>query len=404
MKTVAVALLILFASSFPLAAQASKCAVNASYEVVAYYFPNYHPNPQNQARYGKGWTEWRLLQQATPRFAGHQQPKVPLWGYDDESTPGAMARRIDAAAGHGVTCFLFDWYWHNTGPFLDRALDRGFLQAANRSRIKFALMWANHDWIEIFPAKPGVKPELIYPGAVSRETFDRLADHAIRNYFTQPNYWKVDGKPYFSIYELMTFVKGLGGLKQARLALDDFREKVKAAGLPGLHVNAVAFGIKPQGLAGSVDEMLSALNVDSVTSYCWIHHAGLRDFPATQYPAWAEESARVWDQLRGQFQVPYYPNVSMGWDSTPRTDPGGKWENFGYPYTPVVAGNTPAEFRKALERVKKFLDQQPAGPKIFTINAWNEWTEGSYLEPDKKKGWEYLRAIQAVFGQGSASR
>ena len=85
-------------------------------------------------------------------FDKHAQPKVPKWGYEDESDPAVMARKIDAAADHRIDTLLFDWYWYD-GPFLNAALDKGFLQAANNNRLQFALMWANHDWLDIHPAK-----------------------------------------------------------------------------------------------------------------------------------------------------------------------------------------------------------------------------------------------------------
>lgn len=370
-------------------------------EVAAFYFPGYHPTPRNDARLGKGWTEWELVRAARPRFPGHGQPKEPLWGYEDESDPAAMAKKIDAAADHGVTAFIFDWYWHEDGPFLDGALEKGFLEAPNRVRLKFCVMWANHDWIDIFPAKAGVPPKLLYPGAVSRETFERATDHVIRAYFPRPNHWKIDGRPVFSIYEMMTLVKGLGGMEKAREALDGFRSRARAAGFPGIHLNGVAWGIQPAGLAPSAAEMVRALGIDSVTSYCWIHHQGPGVFPETPYPEWARKSMDLWPKFRREWPVPYFPNVSMGWDSSPRTTQGDEFRNAGYPYTPVLAGNTPAEFRKALEGVKRFLEEQDKGPRAFTINAWNAWTEGSYLEPDRANGFAYLEAIRSVFGKAA---
>jgi hypothetical protein len=353
------------------------------YEVAVYYCPVYHPDPRNDERLGAGWTEWKLIRDGVPRYAGHAQPKVPLWGYEDESDPCVMAKKIDAAADHGVTAFIFDWYWHEIGPFLDRALDKGFLVAPNRGRIKFALMWANHDWTDVFPAKKDVVPQLLYPGAVSRQAFDKATDHIVRHYFSQPNYWKIDGKPYFSVYEAWTLIDGLGGPDKAREAIDSFHAKARAAGLPGVHLNAVGWGRLD-------NEMIRSLGFDSVTSYCWVHHAGLPDH--TPYGRWAEQSSEMWGTLRAKWPVPYFPNVSMGWDNTPR-----------FAWGKTVTGNTPAEFRKALQQVKGFLDEQKTSPKIFTINAWNEWTEGSYLEPDATHKMAYLEAIQAIFPPAAAS-
>src|SRR5947209_5508857 len=123
--------------------------------VASYYFGNYHPgDARNEKLKGKGWSEWELVKAARPRFPGHRQPHAPAWGYTDESDPKAMAQKIDAAADHGIDAFIFDWYWYD-GPFLENALNNGFLKASNNGRIKFALMWANHDWMDIFPVKAG---------------------------------------------------------------------------------------------------------------------------------------------------------------------------------------------------------------------------------------------------------
>lgn len=122
-------------------------------EVAVYYFPNYHVEPKNEAIHGKGWTEWELVKRGTPRFPGHQQPKVPLWGYLDESKPETSEKQIAAAADHGIDTFIFDCYWYENGPFLNGGLEQGFLKAANNNRLKFSIMWANHDWINIFPYK-----------------------------------------------------------------------------------------------------------------------------------------------------------------------------------------------------------------------------------------------------------
>ena len=91
-------------------------SMNDTYTIAAYYFPNYHPDARNAKQHGEGWTEWELVKNARPRFEGHRQPNVPLWGYTDESNPEEMARKIAAAADHGIDAFIFDWYWFDDGP------------------------------------------------------------------------------------------------------------------------------------------------------------------------------------------------------------------------------------------------------------------------------------------------
>ena len=175
------------------AAEAAPPAVDV--EIAGYYFPNYHPDRRNDGWHGKGWTEWELVKAARPRFPGHRQPVVPAWGYFDEADPKWAAREVDLAADHGVTCFIYDWYWYQDGPYLQEGLEKGFLRAENNRRLKFALMWANHDWLNIHPAAFTNHPETLAKGAVSRAAWDRLTTHVVAHYFSRPNYLKIDGEP-----------------------------------------------------------------------------------------------------------------------------------------------------------------------------------------------------------------
>jgi len=373
-----------------------------TYQVGAYYFPNYHVDPRNEALYGKGWTEWELVKRATPRFAGHRQPRVPLWGYQDEADPQVFAQKIDAAADHGLDYFIFDWYWYNNGPFLNRCLEQGYLKAANRDRLKFALMWANHDWIDIMPLKRSQRdnPTLLYPGNVTLQTFLGMMDYIIDTYFRVPSYWTIDGCPYFSIYELYRVVQSMGGVDAARHALDVFREKTRAAGFPDLHLNGVIWGIQllpGEQRVANPQELVTALGLDSVTSYVWIHHIDMPTFPETPYDYLLDAIKPYWQTARDSFGIPYYPNVTMGWDASPRTVQSDAFDLAGYPFIPTMSHNTPDAFKQALQAARQFLDSRPDQPKILNINAWNEWTEGSYLEPDTVHGMGYLQVIREVF-------
>jgi hypothetical protein len=375
-----------------------------NFEVAVYYFPNYHPSDaRNQQLHGHGWSEWELVKRAEPRFPGHLQPRVPLWGYEDESDPAVMARKIDAAADHGISSFIFDWYWYNDGPFLERGLDNGFLGAPNNTRMKFALMWANHDWIDIHPARRREcaynQHTLLYPGAFTPQTFEEATQNVIERYFKHPSYWCIDGAPYFSIYDLPMLVKSLGGVEATRLALANFRERTRAAGFPDLHLNQVLWNVGV--LPGETEirepgEMLPLLGFDSFTSYVWIHHVPLNTFPETDYNYVSEQYMQYWEQIGPRIPLPYYPNATMGWDSSPRTQQTDIFTNAGYPFMPSLSDNTPENFQQSLQAIKTRLETN-GGPNIVTINAWNEWTEGSYLEPDIHYGMGYLEAIRNVF-------
>lgn len=357
--------------------------------VAAFYFPGYHSDPLVEKEEGKGWTEWTLLKVAKPQFPGHVQPKIPQWGYEDESNVKAMTKKIAAAADHGVDCFIFDWYWYHGGPFLERPLDNAFLKANNRNRMKFCLMWANHDWVDIFPQKKGVTPRLIHPGNVTQKQFDDMCDHVIHDYFLQPNYLKIDGKPFFSFYEMYHLVQSFGGVAQTRAALDRFEAKACAAGLPGIHFNAIVWGLTSFGAKKDIPDPMAAfkeLRIEDSTSYVWLHHIWPPD-PTIDYNDIRDRYFNWMNTEATKLPVTYFPNVSIGWDPTPRM----------YDPLRIITGNTPARFEQALRMADDWIADK-AGTHMITINSWNEWTEGSYLEPDTQYGFGYLDAVKAVFG------
>ena len=385
------------------AAPARVASSNAKITVASYYFGNYHPgDPRNVKMKGKDWSEWELVKAAKPRFPGHHQPNVPLWGYTDESDPRAMEQKIAAAADHGIEAFIFDWYYYDDGPFLDRPIDLGFLKAANNSRLKFAFMWANHDWIELHPYTKGAPRKVLFPGKVTPESFEKICTHVIADYFKHPSYWKIEGRPYFSFYDLTRLLDNFGSVAAARAALDKFRAKVKAAGFPGLHLNAVAWGqpiLPNEKVPVDSAKLVRDLGFDSVTSYVWIHHVPLPQ-QATDYNSVRDGYFKYWNGALKKFGLPFFPNVTMGWDPSPRCDQRDTFDASGYPFTNTIGGNTPERFKEALAMTKRRLLAQPdsAGPRILNINCWNEWTEGSYLEPDQRNGMKYLEAVREVFG------
>ncbi len=375
-----------------------------AHTIAAYYFPNYHADARNHEVHGLGWTEWDVVRNAVPRYPGHYQPRVPAWGYEDESDPAVMARKIQAAADSGIDVFLYDWYWHDGGPFLQAGLERGFLEAEGNHRLRFAIHWANHDWLSLHPGAHYESTHhlhrLLYPGAITPATFEVMTDHIVKRYFSHASYWTIDGAPYFSIYDLSKLIEGFGSVEAAARALESFRAKTRAAGFRDLHLNQVLwnFGILPgESVARSPGALLHELGFTSYTSYVWIHHVLMPQFPETDYLWVFERYLEYWDRTTGQIDLPYFPNVTMGWDSSPRTVQSDSFENVGYPFTPVLSGNTPARFEQALRATKDRL-RRNGGDPILTINAWNEWTEGSYLEPDELHGTGYLDAIERVFG------
>jgi hypothetical protein len=115
------------------------------------------------------------------------------------------------------------------------------------------------------------------------------------------------------------------------------------------------------------------------------------------YTAFAEDAVAGWQALRDAYPVPYIPNVTMGWDPSPRTVPSEEFRVTSYPFTPTLVKNTPSGFGEASRKACDFV-RGGRGVKVLTVNAWNEWTEGSYLEPDERWGMQYLESMAAGLG------
>ncbi len=365
-------------------------SARASFDIAVYYWPAYHNEPRwkELGIFADGRGEWQNVYEALPKYKGHNQPRFPIWGIEDESTPAVMERKIAAATSHGVNIFIFDWYWYEGKPFLESALNDGFLKAKNRSDMKFYIMWANHTVNLTWNNKVAKKSEKVFwRGEVSLAEFKNIADRMAEKYFSQPNYYKIDGKPVFCVYELGTFINGVGGLQNAKEALDYMRSRVKG----GVHIQTICWNL-PKGLQGipgdttpSSGKIAEFLGIDSFTSYSWAHYK----VPQGDYADWAKFNVQNWDALIGSSKTPYYCHVSVGWDNNPR-----------FPQNKIawhVVGDTPQLFEDCLKQAKAWTLKRNPKQKLITVNSWNEWTEGSYLEPDTRFGYGYLEAIKRVF-------
>ena len=361
-----------------------------AYDVAAYVWPAYQPDPRwkELGLFSAGKGEWQNVWEAVPKWEGHRQPLKPLWGYEDESDPKVVAKKIDAAVSHGVNVFIYDWYWYGGRPFLEDGLDRGFLGAENNRRMRFFVMWANHHVTGLWDNKTADKrfdaPRKDWLGFVTDEEFrTKLVPRWITKYFVRPNYYRIDGKPVFMIYEVGTFIEGIGGVEKAAAAVDWMRAEAVRAGLGGIHLMACDYGLKA--------EWVKALRIDSASIYNFVHWS----YPEknTEYADWARRGAARFDVAGRELGVTdYFPHASAGWDTNPR-----------YPREssqPSAVNATPEKFEAVLRRAKDWSDanRRPGRPKLITVNSWNEWTEGSYLEPDSVNGFGYLDAVLRVFG------
>ena len=361
------------------------------YDVAAYVWPAYSDDKRARIFWPEGMGEWQTVKASVPKYPGHLQPRLPLWGFVNEADPYVMQMQIDAAADHGVNVFIYDWYWYDGMPFLEGCLNNGYLKAANNHRVKFYIMWANHDvnytWDKRLSSAMLKDPTIFWKGAVSLEEFKKICVRLIENYFKHPCYYKIDGKPVFSIYDLYNLILGLGGPEETAKALLWFKNEAVKRGLEGVHLQLIhkkALLKNSSGIVGDdrevPKEIVAKLPFDSGTHYQYVHYTPVnRDYN--------EIIKDAFDYMYGitkEYSMVYLPHVSLGWDSSPR------FEVFR---DNVVKNNTPEAVKKAMDMAKEFIKATKVHP-LITVNSWNEWTEGSYLQPDNIYGYGYLEAVK----------
>ena len=361
-------------------------------EILAYYFPNWHVDPMNEKWHGKGWTEWNVTKCALPRFPGHKQPKKPLWGYEDEADPAVMEKYIETAVDHGINGFMFDWYYYGA-PYRNRCLEEGLMKAANVEKIKFAVMWCNHDAIQAHPGCRAFPKPVLASGTVTPEIFRSVTQYCIEHYFSHPSYLRTDGKLVFSIYNLQKMVGELGEETMSML-VKEFRDSVRQAGLGELHLNAV-YVPAPDQLSTS----LATLGLDSRSGHSWSWNRTRTDLPCEDYGAAAELNIGRYRIISQDSKLPYNPVIMTGWDSSPRTLQSDVFDpSAGYPFSTILTDSTPAQFEKYLRKAREFTDSEAFTGKFLMIHSWNEWTEGAFLLPDEEYKTGRLEAVRKVFG------
>ncbi len=364
----------------------------SDYYVAAYIWPSCHDDSLGRAMlWPDGTGEWEVIKKGNPRFDGHYQPRQPLWGYELDNDPKVVEKWIDVAADHGVNVFVYDWYWYQEGPFLESALNDGFLKAKNNEKMQFYVMWANHDvkynyWNY---HRYGDNTDILWDAKVDWKNYKIIVDRIINQYFKKPNYFKVNGEPLFSIFSVPKLLESFGGSEEeARKALDYFRDEVKKAGFPGLHIqwNQGGGSLMSEQQAEKFANSVNAMGFNSIAMY---NMGGLEE----DYLAYGTNAINIREQMDSILDIPVFPCVSIGWDDTPRFPAKGIADVVHY-------NNTPQSFATLLAKAKKYSDSHPEQPKLITINAWNEWVEGSYLLPDRLNGFGYLEAVKEVILDG----
>ncbi len=362
-----------------------------NYDVAALIWPAYSgDDPRSRILWSEGFGEWQSVKNAESKFPGHRWPRRPTWGYVNEGDPYLMEMEIEAATDHGVNVFIYDWYWYDRRPFLENCLNDGFLKARNRHKMKFYLMWANHcsryNWDKRNCNLPNDNP--LWSSLVDEAEFVRMTDRIIEKYFKEPNYYTINGCPVFMIYTINELLDSFGSLDNIKKALDGFRERTVKAGFPGLHLQFIVredkiISIPKYNIEMSQCQLMEAIGMDSVTTPMNGGYWG------TDY-AESLVKLREYHKIMETYSMPFFPGVYIGWDNNPRYD--AKTVMYA-----VTENTGPDQFEKALRIAKEYMDKHTENPPLMVINAWNEWTENNYLQPDDIHGYAMLEAVKRVF-------
>jgi len=316
-------------------------------KVGCYYFPGFF----NAAR----WSPIKVFGKP-----------VPLLGYYRDGLPAVSDWHIKWALENGISYFVFDWYYdHVNGRVSEHnaALDKGSLNAKYRHLMRFAVMWCNEE-------SPDSPPYTVGQMA--------MLGRNLGPYFRRRNYLRIDGRPVVVISRPARLIRSFGERFRGLIP-----EISRAAGLTsGRTIFFVALASKPEAI-------LKRMGFAATTAYNYAGHraSNVGSRLRAPYEDMIAAYEQIWQRMTAPGALPYIVPVSPGWDSRP-------W--YG-PRAFVRSGSTPAKFRTMCERAKKYVD-----PRLNMVIAecWNEFGEGSYLEPCREFGFGFLHAVRDVFGVG----
>ncbi len=368
--------------------------------VVAQYFPQLHAIPENDEWWGKGFTDWENVKRGTPQFPGHYQPRVPRDGYYDQSRADVVRRQAELARAHGVDAFAHYHYWFDGKQLLNAPTDQ--LLANKDIDIQFCLTWANETWSRRWDGMDHhILIQQTHPPTV--ESWGRHFDTLIK-YWLDERALRIDGKPVFQIYRALK-------IPQIQWMFDYFQQRAhKDYGLPGIFfVNVVQYDFPPWEIlrhfdAANLFQPFAATRSGNIPSTqgpkeWWIPAAdrAARLLPGRRRELAQRELARpqlidydaVWNEILGWKpgrHLPVFQGAFVDWDNTAR------YRN----RATVYHGATPEKFGQYMKRLLQKVEAGREDERFIFINAWNEWSESAYLEPDQRYGMAYLEALKAA--------
>ena len=347
-------------------------------KLIAFYLPQYHRIPENDEWWGEGFTEWTNVKRAVPSFDGHEQPLLPSdLGFYDLSEPEVMDRQVALARSYGIHGFCFYYYWFDGRRLLERPLEQ--MVARSEPDFPFCICWANENWTRRWD---GSEDEVLLGQTYPEKYPDRFIQD-VMPLLRDPRYIKVDGAPLLLVYRVDL-------LPDAAAAARCWRDACATEGIPRIHLAAVqSFGIadpRPFGFDAAVDfpphvdrELLDPQSMPGI---------------APDFEGYVEDYLRVARNQVEQAPTPYlrYRGVMPGWDNTPRRMKRAH----------VCVNSSPAAYQSWLEEmVAQTMARSAVQEPLVFINAWNEWAEGAFLEPDRRHGRARLDATRRGLIRGT---
>jgi lipopolysaccharide biosynthesis protein len=344
--------------------------LQAEVKLFAYYLPQFHPIPENDKWWGKGFTEWTNVTRAAAQFPGHYQPRLPAdLGFYDLRNEETLEQQVALAKAYGISGFCMYYYWFNGHRLLQRPLDT--LVRRKDLDFQFCLCWANENWTRRWD---GGEADILMAQTHSPESDARFIEDILQ-YMQDPRYLEIDGRPVLIVYRVPI-------LPTPRETAERWRHIARERlGKDLFLIYAMTFGN---------EEHPTVFGFDAAVEFP-PHRMPLPNVADRMRPFSPDYKGAVYDyqglhkgvRALHEFNFPVIPAVFPNWDNTPRR--GLRSSCF--------TGSNPDLYSRWLAEAEYYAVQKPVfGRSYVFINAWNEWAEGAYLEPDQKYGHAYLRA------------
>lgn len=346
-------------------------------KLIAFYLPQFHEIPENNDAWGKGFTEWVNVKKSRPLFWGHNQPRIPLHkNYYNLLDKGVMKWQTGLAKHAGIYGFCFYHYWFNGRLVLEKPI-HNLLNDKNID-MPFCFAWANESWTKTWHGAGGEKEILIPQTYDGREEWRRHYDY-FRPYFLDDRYIKEGDRPVLMVYRLRN-------IPRFNAMIKCWNEWAMEDGFGGIFL--ITMNVCQEHLAKSVWVNGTVDFEPNMTKSKTLARQPLMK-PKEHAMLWNRFAIRTIDydvinrnMLNTVHDKNHFRTVFIGYDDSPRRGSGGI----------VTRKASPLKFGKYLQKAMELSRQE--GNEMLFLNAWNEWGEGNYLEPDEKYGYEYLRMVR----------